>query len=188
MDKDLKKYVFKFENFLSKEFCNKTIDQLKKAEWKKHNFFNLKTKESKPRSGYRELEVSDNVISNNEEIMKKLYDALGHYFKELNFKWFCTWYGYSKIRYNKYSKGQKMAIHCDHIHSLFPSQEGGVPKLSCLGALNDDYKGGEFVMFTDTIIKLKQGELLIFPSSFLYPHEVKPVKEGKRYTYISWVW
>ena len=31
MDKDLKKYVFKFENFLSKEFCNKTIDQLKKA-------------------------------------------------------------------------------------------------------------------------------------------------------------
>ena len=188
MNKDLKKYILKLENFLSKKFCDQTIDQLKKAEWKKHDFYNIRTDKSKPRSGYRELDVSNEIVPNNEEIMKRLHNALEHYFTELYFTWFSGWNGYSKVRYNKYSKGQKMAIHCDHIHNLFPSREGGIPKLSCLGALNDNYTGGELVMFTDTKIKLKQGDLLIFPSNFLYPHEVKPVKKGKRYTYISWVW
>jgi predicted 2-oxoglutarate/Fe(II)-dependent dioxygenase YbiX len=44
------------------------------------------------------------------------------------------------------------------------------------------------VLFGDTVVELKKGELLIFPSNFLYPHKVEPVKKGKRYTYISWVW
>ena len=37
-------------------------------------------------------------------------------------------------------------------------------------------------------IKLKEGDLLIFPSSFIYPHEVKPIKKGVRYSYVSWVY
>ena len=56
------------------------------------------------------------------------------------------------------------------------------------GALNDDYEGGEFIMFDDYKIPLKTGDVVIFPSVFLYPHKVEPVKKGTRYTYISWVW
>ena len=123
MNKDLKKYILKLENFLSKKFCDQTIDQLKKAEWKKHDFYNIRTDKSKPRSGYRELDVSNDKVSNNKEIMKRLHKALEYYFTELNFTWFSGWNGYSKVRYNKYSKGQKMAIHCDHIHNLFPSAD-----------------------------------------------------------------
>ena len=48
------------------------------------------------------------------------------------------------------------------------AKEKGIPILSCLGVLNDDYDGGEFVMFEDFEIKLEQGDLLIFPSNFLY--------------------
>jgi predicted 2-oxoglutarate/Fe(II)-dependent dioxygenase YbiX len=51
-----------------------------------------------------------------------------------------------------------------------------------------DYEGGEFIMFQDHEIKLKKGDLLIFPSVFLYPHKVEPVKKGIRYSFISWVW
>jgi predicted 2-oxoglutarate/Fe(II)-dependent dioxygenase YbiX len=46
-----------------------------------------------------------------------------------------------------------------------------------LGVLNDDYEGGEFIMFDDYEIKFKAGDLIIFPSIFLYPHLVKPVKK-----------
>ena len=37
-------------------------------------------------------------------------------------------------------------------------------------------------------IELKKGDLLIFPSNFMYPHRVEPVLSGIRYSYISWVW
>ena len=52
----------------------------------------------------------------------------------------------------------------------------------------NDYEGGEFVMFDDYEIKFKSGDLIIFPSIFLYPHLVKPVKKGTRYSFVSWVW
>ena len=81
-----------------------------------------------------------------------------------------------------------MALHCDHIKSIFQGERKGIPLLSCLGALNNDYEGGEFVMWDSKVIPLKQGELLIFPSNFMFPHKVEPVTKGTRYSYISWVW
>ena len=33
----------------------------------------------------------------------------------------------------------------------------------------------------------KKGDLLVFPSSFTYPHEVLPVKSGTRYSIITWI-
>jgi predicted 2-oxoglutarate/Fe(II)-dependent dioxygenase YbiX len=81
-----------------------------------------------------------------------------------------------------------MAKHVDHIHSMFDGNMKGIPILSIVGMLNDDYEGGEFVMFDDKIIELKQGDILMFPSVFLYPHEVKPVTKGVRDSFVSWVW
>ena len=54
--------------------------------------------------------------------------------------------------------------------------------------LNDNYEGGEFIMFDNHEIKFKQGDLIIFPSNFLYPHKVEPVIKGTRYSFVSWVW
>ena len=51
-----------------------------------------------------------------------------------------------------------------------------------------DSQGGE-ISFFDGEVKpnLKKGDLLIFPSSFTYPHEVLPVKSGTRYSIITWI-
>jgi predicted 2-oxoglutarate/Fe(II)-dependent dioxygenase YbiX len=81
-----------------------------------------------------------------------------------------------------------MAKHCDHIHDMFDGKMKGIPTLSIVGFLNDDYEGGEFIMFDDMEIKLKQGDVLIFPSNFLYPHKVNPVTKGIRDSFVSWVW
>ena len=63
-----------------------------------------------------------------------------------------------------------------------------IPILSIVGVLNDNYQGGEFIMFDDYEIKFKPGDIIIFPSVFLYPHLVKPVTKGTRYSLVSWTW
>tara|TARA_A100001011_G_C13847010_1_gene649322 strand:- start:41 stop:616 length:576 start_codon:yes stop_codon:yes gene_type:complete len=191
MKQNLRDYVIKQQNFLDKEFCDETIKQLKESEnnWQQHTFYNSKTGEAKPWSGNQELDVlHDTNIKNTKQLDKQLWFGLDKYIKHVNLPWHMGWAGYSSVRYNRYSQNRKMAEHCDHIHSLFEGKRKGIPILSCLGVLNNDYEGGEFIMFEDFEIKLEQGDLLIFPSNFLYPHRVEPVKNGVRYSYISWSW
>ena len=72
---------------------------------------------------------------------------------------------------------------------MFDGQRKGIPTLSVLGSLNNDYEGGEFLMFDEEKeYKIKAGEIMIFPSVFLYPHRVAPVTKGTRDTFVSWVW
>jgi len=191
MKKYLKDYIYK-SSFLDKQFCNETIAELqkiKKSNWQEHTFSNPKDKTLIKLSNNNELDILySNEIKNTEIIMRDLWYQINNYIKNLNFPWFDGWNGYTHIRYNKYIENKKMALHCDHIHSIFDGERKGIPILSCLGVLNDDYEGGEFIMFDDYKIKLKQGDLLIFPSNFMYPHKVDPVKKGTRHSYISWVY
>ena len=48
--------------------------------------------------------------------------------------------------------------------------------------------GGELVFWKDKVVELKAGEIMIFPSNFLYPHEVRMVTKGTRYSFVSWAW
>jgi predicted 2-oxoglutarate/Fe(II)-dependent dioxygenase YbiX len=80
-----------------------------------------------------------------------------------------------------------MEMHVDHIHSLFDGERKGIPALSILGLLNDDFDGGEFVMW-DEDMKLNAGDIIIFPSNFLYPHKVNTITNGERYSVINWAW
>ena len=61
----------------------------------------------------------------------------------------------------------------------------GIPILSIVGLLNDNYEGGEF-MIRGKEVKLIRGDILIFPSNFIYPHEVKDITKGIRYSFVSW--
>jgi len=47
---------------------------------------------------------------------------------------------------------------------------------------------GEFVMWKDKVIELKAGSVMIFPSIFLYPHRVEPIKKGTRHSFVSWAY
>ena len=82
-----------------------------------------------------------------------------------------------------------MKNHCDHIHQLFVAngKPRGVPILSIITALNDNYSGGELIMCEDYEYKLKTGETIMFPSNFLYPHSIKKITKGIRYSMVSWV-
>ncbi len=53
--------------------------------------------------------------------------------------------------------------------------------------LNDDFEGGEFFLCGEDM-ELKRGHVIVFPSVFVYPHEVKRVTKGTRYSFVSWAW
>ena len=78
-----------------------------------------------------------------------------------------------------------MREHYDHIHSLFDGKIKGVPILSIVGLLNDNYEGGQFMMRGEEV-KLTRGDILVFPSNFMYPHQVKDITKGIRFSFVSW--
>jgi predicted 2-oxoglutarate/Fe(II)-dependent dioxygenase YbiX len=68
---------------------------------------------------------------------------------------------------------------------MFDGENKGIPILSVVGLLNDNFTGGEFYV-NGVNMKLKKGDIIVFPSNFMYPHEVKTIKKGERYSYVSW--
>jgi hypothetical protein len=92
------------------------------------------------------------------------------------------------IRLNRYSANTRMRRHFDHIHSLFDGAQKGIPVLSAIGILNDEYQGGNLVFFNDYEIKTNVGDLIIFPSCFLFPHQITEITDGTRHSFVSWGW
>jgi len=86
----------------------------------------------------------------------------------------------------KYEEGGFYRVHSDH-HPSIPRT------LSVIIFLNNDYEGGELNFhnpFNNKIyltIKPHPGRCIIWPSNFMYPHSVSPVKKGTRYAIVSWL-
>lgn len=186
---NLEDYVKIYDDFLDEKFCKKIIRKSKKFEWKKHNYSDPRTNESI--SYEDDLLVSHDTETEEMQIInQKIWFAIKHYIEvdHKHMEWYSSWNGYITIRLNRYDVNTKMRTHCDHIHTLFDGQRKGIPTLTILGALNDNYEGGELIMWESKKIELKAGQLMIFPSNFLYPHRVDPITKGTRYSYVSWVW
>lgn len=182
-------YVKVYENHLPVDICKSASEHLNKINWEQHTFYQSSTDSFL--SFDNELSISYDNIPEKAEINKQIWFAIERYvLKDFSTfqEWFDGWSGYTNIRFNKYDPTTKMKLHCDHIHTMFDGQRKGIPTLTILGALNDDYEGGELVMFGDYHIHFPVGAVVVFPSNFMFPHEVKPVKSGVRYSYVSWTW
>ena len=190
--KNLKNYILHLNNWIPKNIIDTSLKELSNDKtWQRHTFTNPRTFKSKPKNGDKELDI---CYGSNLTYLKELHQlnwkALEKYIliEKIGGENLKGWQGFSSIRFNRYNKNQIMSKHCDHITSLFEGKNRGIPVLSIVCVLNDDYEGGEFIMFDDYEIKFKAGDLIIFPSVFLYPHFVKPVKKGTRYSFVSWAW
>lgn len=188
MNRDLTTYLKVFPGWIGPDLCKQTLKEIRRNNWVQHEFYYPNTNDCKAISGSRELDVSRDQISTTPQIMQRIWDGYLAYTQSLEFEWFDGWKGFSAVRFNRYRKNRVMAEHCDHIHSLFDGERKGIPTMSLVGLLNDNYQGGEFVMWQDTVIPLKQGDIMIFPSNFLYPHRVDPVTRGTRHSFVAWAW
>jgi predicted 2-oxoglutarate/Fe(II)-dependent dioxygenase YbiX len=86
--------------------------------------------------------------------------------------------GYGLLRYNEGD------FYREHTDSFINHPR----HVSCSFHLNDDYEGGEFAFFNREFkIKAKKGSLVMFPSNFMFPHEILTVTKGTRYSIITWI-
>jgi len=83
----------------------------------------------------------------------------------------------------KYENNGKYDYHVDHCCNA--------PRtISTTLLLNNDYEGGELCFYLNNQeykIDNRPGRLIMWPSFFLYPHTVKPVTKGTRYSIVSWL-
>lgn len=98
-----------------------------------------------------------------------------------------TAYYYAKIekfecpQLLRYGKEQKFHDHVDD-HPFFTR------RISLTYYLNDDYEGGDVEFKRHGLrFKANKNDLLIFPSNFIYNHEVHPVTDGLRYVVVQWM-
>jgi hypothetical protein len=79
--------------------------------------------------------------------------------------------------------------HVDGVHSKTGGFTKLVRALSFIAVLNDDYDGGIFNFPAQNLkIKVKKGEVILFPPYWTHPHSVTSVGEGQaRYTINTWI-
>ena len=176
----------KKEKCFSVEECNFILKKYKKANWTTHMWSNSKAEQLPPIKNHKDLLVISPDREDGQFIFNKIQYFVLDYLKQLNLN-LTIIKKFSAIRLNKYPKGSSMLPHVDHIHSLFDGKEKGIPILSMVGLLNDNFKGGEFLICNKDI-NLKQGEVVVFPSVFLFPHEVKQIIKGNRYSFVVWAY
>lgn len=180
-------YVRVYKNVIKKEHSDFIIAKSKKYDsWETHTWASYKTLlEKEDNSTEFERSMTLDVAS---KLILHTYvnDTLDLYYHEAGMTNHKN--GFSNISLNHYTPGTKMDHHHDHIYSVFDGNIRGIPVLTALGLLHSDFKGGEFIICNDYTVPFEGGDIMIFPSVFLFPHEVTTVTEGNRYSFVSWAY
>lgn len=127
------------------------------------------------------LSTGDQLTDNQKRIDQELFACVSKAITEYRSKFprcvISQDSGYELLRYRE---GYGYSEHVDSFFT-FPRE------ISCSIALNDDYEGGEFAFFNqEIVVKQKRLSALLFPSNFMYPHQINPVTKGTRYSIITW--
>jgi hypothetical protein len=186
---DLSSYIKIYKNRVSDVLCKETLQQQSRptASWQKHIWTNDKHEVVSLQTYEPEVIVDANNIPNTPILMNIIWNTIQEYVRELNTPWFNMWRGHSLVKYIRYPAGTNMNMHVDFVHSMFDGERKGIPILTVVGLLNDDFEGGEFNLI-GIDQKIGAGDIMVFPSTFLYPHEIKVITNGCRHSFQSWVW
>ena len=84
----------------------------------------------------------------------------------------------------KYEVGGHYDFHVDHFAT-------NPRTMSMILLCNNDYEGGELGFANpdttgELLVPVKPNRLIIWPSNFLFPHGVKPITKGTRYSVVGW--
>jgi len=121
-------------------------------------------------------ELSDEVISIHDQITEKLNECLADYRAAYHIN---PLHYMEAINFVRYGEGQHFKTHPDS----GPSYSCDV---STVMYLNSDYEGGElyFPNFDYTYVP-QYGDIVLFPSSYLFSHAALPVKSGIKYSAVT---
>ncbi len=181
---DLENYVIYLENVIPNKLCDEILKEYKKETWD-DTYVGNGVVDRNIRSAKTVNMSIPEFISKNEKVRlyldKRMFECasrvINFYKEKFPHSIIVEDSGYQLLRYEK---GEFYKQHTDHFKTH--------PRtVSCSFALNDDYEGGEFAFFDrNKVVRMKKGSALLFPSNFMYPHEILPVTKGTRYSIITW--
>jgi hypothetical protein len=126
-----------------------------------------------------ELDTSEESLK-LQSLWQDLYDVklpvVQDYSRMYNINNLQYWEAFNFI---KYGPKQHFKEHHDHGFSYNCT-------VSLVAYPNDDYEGGElYFRLQDLTIKPEAGDLFVFPSNFMYPHQAMPVHSGTKYSIVT---
>ena len=178
--------IFKIDKSLPAEYCQQLIDYIdEKAVTKASVLIDGKNVvDTKQRNvfDYGLDKYNPQDVVHSKILMQKMKEALDKYVQTFNYlREACP----QTINLLKYKEGNFYSPHIDAFHTVNR-------QLSFIFCLNNNYDGGELFFFHPVTKKpysqahLNVGDLIMFPSNFLYPHQVSPITKGTRYSVVAW--
>lgn len=126
-----------------------------------------------------ENSVSKRIIFND---LKRFVASLEQLYREKVSNWYFSKDNYFQFLYYEKSNGGHYEYHTDNYKE-------NPRNLTILVGLNDssEYEGGELLIHNQKEgLKLGLGDVICFPSNFLYPHKVTPLIKGERKVAVIW--
>lgn len=183
---NLKDYIVIIDNILSEDLCNLIIEEYQSDDWLlalvgqgvvNKNVRNVKTVRLDDLNIlHKNLSVRNQIIT---QLNGAMFFAINKY--KRSYAPGLTATRNSGFELLQYSEECFYKEHVDSFSNLHRH-------IAVSFHLNDDYEGGEFGFYNGRHkVKAKKGSVVIFPSNFMYPHEIFPVTKGKRYSIITWI-
>lgn len=181
----LSKYIKVYDNVLDISDCNVILDEYSKTnEW---------TRALTGTGEISEVRKCDSIFISSQDVLEKNVDTrkeidlmlhervaniIKRYVADFPLCHLVSDSGYDLLRYEV---GGDFGKHVD-------SFKEAMRTVSISINLNDDYVGGKMAFFDREIqIKAETGSAIVFPSNFMYPHEIMPVEKGTRYSIVTWL-
>ena len=180
--------IFKIEKVLDKKICKNLCEYVEISATKKATLlkdgkeFEDTTQRDVYNYGLNEKNKHDLlykkvIFKTCGEAIKKYQSIFTSLHQELKLE---------SINLLKYKQGNFYKKHTDAFHQVNR-------QLSFIINLNEDYTGGELIFyypnnsqFAYSKVVLKTGDLIIFPSNFMYPHSIQPILSDTRYSVVCW--
>lgn len=190
-DLDLSDHILHLKSFIDKDVCNSVMNALD----------NLERDNSAP--------YTDGLLNNNadtyfdpdikyiDNVRDRIFiDGLKEYASKIrSFNW--SYYDTksfhcSEMIIRRYNEGSEFKYHHDDIiGEIFPHwflRRQNI--LTCNFYFSDanNYEGGDLVFTCGKTFHPSMGDIIIFPSNWMFYHEVQKITKGKRYSGTVWLY
>jgi|TARA_R110001592_G_scaffold336910_1_gene622657 PKHD-type hydroxylase len=178
-------YYWTFEKALDSKTCNLILDTAS------NHFSKVEMMNQDGKSEIDEQMRKGQSLFNNQQFV---YDIIWPYLNTANknAEWNFEISSAESYQIGKYEVGDFYDKHIDGLGTegtkiIDPSRKNlhnKTRKLSVSVNLNNDYEGGDLILYHVGPVKQKTGNITFFPSYL--PHEVTPVTKGTRYSLVMW--
>ena len=181
----MKDYILEIKKIIPESFCKKIISYFDNSLYEPGTVSgkDKSVRNCDARNMQHTNTFGEKICSNY--VLKKIFDCKDLYatkFSYLHCKKISSC-ELLKYEHNQYKAGYK--FHTDMGFSVSERQ------ISVSICLNNEFSGGEFVFDfpnqNNYQVPQNVGDAIVFPSNFMFPHQVNRITKGTRYALIGWV-